>query len=189
MRKAAIRKEYKEKRLALSPKEVLVFQDLLMIQFQSLALPFLNTIHTYLPLYDRNEPDPMPLVDWLRFGNPGLKVAVSKIIPEDTQLVHILQDEQTRYEENAFGIPEPVSGQEIQPDEMDLIFVPLLAFDSHGNRVGYGKGYYDRFIDKSRKDALKIGLSYFSAIDSIDDIEFFDKKLDFCITPERVYAF
>ncbi|MEY3432980.1 MAG: hypothetical protein RL131_916 [Bacteroidota bacterium] len=189
MLKAAIRKEYKERRLGLSSKEALVSQDLLMIQFQTLDLPFLNLIHTYLPLYDRNEPDPIPLVDWLRFGNPGMKVAVSKIVPEDVQMIHLLQDEETRYKENAYGIPEPVSGQEIQPNEMDLIFVPLLAFDSLGNRVGYGKGYYDRFIAKTRKDALKIGLSYFSAVDSIDDIGIFDKKLDFCITPDRVYAF
>jgi 5-formyltetrahydrofolate cyclo-ligase len=67
--------------------------------------------------------------------------------------------------------------------------MPLLAFDSKGDRVGYGKGYYDRFLAACRKDVLKIGLSYFPPVSSIDDIEIFDKKLDFCITPERVYAF
>ncbi len=189
MLKAAVRIEYKNKRVALSHKEVAIFQDLLLIQFQSMSLPFLQMAHTYLPLYDRNEPDPMPLVDWLRFGNPGMKVAVSKIDTSHNELIHVLQDDETQYEQNAYGIPEPISGEEIQADAFDLIFVPLLAYDHLGNRVGYGKGYYDRFIAKTKAGAIKVGLSYFSPVDSIDDIEFFDKKIDFCITPDRVYAF
>lgn len=72
---------------------------------------------------------------------------------------------------------------------IDIAFIPLLAFDTEGNRIGYGKGYYDRFLAKCRKDIITIGLSYFPPLDKVDDIEFFDKKIDFCITPESVYAF
>ena len=65
----------------------------------------------------------------------------------------------------------------------------INQFDLQGNRVGYGKGYYDRFLSKCKEDVIKVGLSFLSPIDCIEDVDFFDKKLDFCITPERVYAF
>ena len=93
------------------------------------------------------------------------------------------------FDMNQYGIPEPVGGKEIMPEELDLVFVPLLGFDLQGNRVGYGKGYYDRFLSKCKDDVIKVGLSFLSPIDCIEDVDFFDKKLDFCITPERVYAF
>jgi 5-formyltetrahydrofolate cyclo-ligase len=102
---------------------------------------------------------------------------------------HYLHEEDMYFEINQYGIPEPVGGSEIMPEELDMVFVPLLGFDLQGNRVGYGKGYYDRFLSKCKDDVIKVGLSFLSPIDCIEDVDFFDKKLDFCITPERVYAF
>jgi len=77
----------------------------------------------------------------------------------------------------------------VSESEIDLIFVPLLAFDETGNRVGYGKGFYDKFLTKCRPDAIKVGLSYFEAIDRISDSEQFDIPLNYCITPQRIYEF
>jgi 5-formyltetrahydrofolate cyclo-ligase len=102
---------------------------------------------------------------------------------------HFLVDEHTVFQDNQYGIPEPTAGIEVTSDMIDVVFVPLLAFDKKGNRVGYGKGYYDRFLAGCRNDVITIGLSFFPPVLSIDDIDFFDKKLDFCITPECVYAF
>ena len=104
-------------------------------------------------------------------------------------MLHFLQDDEMFFEKNQYGIPEPTGGVAVRERDIDIVFIPLLAFDKSGNRVGYGKGYYDRFLSKCRKDVLKIGLSFFPPVDSIEDVDFFDKKLDFCITPERVYAF
>jgi 5-formyltetrahydrofolate cyclo-ligase len=82
-----------------------------------------------------------------------------------------------------------MTGETINIQSIDAAFVPLLAFDKNGQRVGYGKGFYDRFLSEAPREMLKIGLSFFSPVDGIDDIDFFDKKLDFCITPDQVYAF
>jgi 5-formyltetrahydrofolate cyclo-ligase len=118
-----------------------------------------------------------------------MHVVYPKINPVDFSMQHILQEEDTYFELNHYGIPEPVNGKTIDPLELDLVIVPLLGFDEQGNRVGYGKGYYDRFLSKCKEDVIKVGLSFLSPIDCIEDVDFFDKKLDFCITPECVYAF
>jgi 5-formyltetrahydrofolate cyclo-ligase len=55
--------------------------------------------------------------------------------------------------------------------------------------VGYGKGYYDRYLKRCAQDVVKIGFSYFDAIDAIEDINEFDVPLNYCITPMRVYEF
>ncbi|RYZ27704.1 MAG: 5-formyltetrahydrofolate cyclo-ligase, partial [Chitinophagaceae bacterium] len=79
--------------------------------------------------------------------------------------------------------------QQIDPKEIDLVVVPLLTFDKKGYRVGYGKGFYDRFLHQCKKDCIKIGLSYFDPIEAVDDANEFDVTLDFCITPQKAYVF
>ena len=189
MKKQEARKAFKEKRAALTQRELNVKQDLILIKLQEISLPYAQILHTYIPKFASNEPDPAPLVDWMRFRDLGLKISYSKINPSDLSMQHFLQNDEMIFEENQFGIPEPVSGIKISPELIDIAFVPLLAFDQEGNRVGYGKGYYDRFLASCKNDIITIGLSYFPPLDIIDDIDFFDKKIDFCITPDRVYAF
>lgn len=189
MNKVEARNFFRQQRSALTTYQVNTGQDLILIHFQELSLPYVQFLHAYLPIYSNNEPDPSPLIDWLKFSNPGLQVVYPKINPEDYSMQHILEDTDTYFEENKYGIPEPVHGTNVDPMELDLIMVPMLGFDKMGNRVGYGKGYYDRFLAKCKKDVIKVGLSFLSPIDCIEDVDFFDKKLDFCITPERVYAF
>lgn len=189
MKKSEARKIFSAQRTALTSRDVNIKQDLLLISFQQLVFPDFTLVHTYLPLYDRNEPDPIPLLDFMHFRHPGMQVTYAKIDPSDFSMMHFLQDDEMFFEKNHYGIPEPTGGVLVKETDIDIVFIPLLAFDQLGNRVGYGKGYYDRFLSKCRKDALKIGLSFFPPVDSIEDVDFFDKKLDFCITPERVYAF
>ena len=189
MKKAEARLFFRQQRSSLTTLQVNVFQDLLLIQFQKLALPYFNYVHAFLPIYKKNEPDTGPLLDWLKFANPGLQIVYPKVSSLDFSMKHYLHEENMYFENNQYGIPEPVGGTEIMPEELDMVFVPLLGFDLQGNRVGYGKGYYDRFLSKCKDDVIKVGLSFLSPIDCIEDVDFFDKKLDFCITPERVYAF
>ena len=189
MNKVDARKLLLEKRKALTRKQVNIFQDLLLIQFQELDLPYFKVLHTYLPIYDHNEPDPIPLVDWLRFKDPGMQVAYPKIDLSDLSMRHYVETEDTVFVLNTFGIPEPENALEIDAKEIDAVLIPLVAFDNDGNRVGYGKGFYDRFLSTCPSHTIKIGISFFPPVDKIEDIHFFDKKLDLCITPDLVYAF
>jgi 5-formyltetrahydrofolate cyclo-ligase len=87
-----------------------------------------------------------------------------------------------------WGIPEPSDGEPAQPEEMDIVLVPLLCFDAGGHRVGYGKGYYDRFLAKCRPGCVKLGLSFFPPVDKIDDTFAGDVRLDRFITPDGVFV-
>ncbi len=86
---------------------------------------------------------------------------------------------------NKFGIPEPEKNKKVIPD---IILVPLVAFDKKLFRIGYGGGYFDRYIGKNlnKKNILKVGVGYsFQKIDKIP-INKFDKKLDIIITEKYI---
>ncbi len=87
----------------------------------------------------------------------GKKVAVPRM-SEDGTLRHIRLTSFSRLQENDWGVPEPESGEEISPETFSLIVVPMVAGDRHRNRLGYGKGYYDRFLAGS--SALKTGVLF-----------------------------
>ncbi len=95
----------------------------------------------------------------------------------------------TIIKENKYGIPEPVSSQFTSSSILDIIFIPLLAYDQSGYRVGYGKGFYDRYLGNCDKDLFKIGLSPFEPIKSISNIDKFDVPLDICISPDQTFRF
>lgn len=90
---------------------------------------------------------------------------------------------------NSWGIPEPEEGILTDPKTIDMILVPLLAFDKQGHRVGYGKGYYDRFLKDCRTDAQKIGLSFFSPEEKIVDTFSEDFLIDMVVTPDKIFRF
>ncbi len=102
---------------------------------------------------------------------------------------HILLTDSTLIKKNTYNIPEPVDGVPIPNEIIDVVFVPLLAFDEFGHRVGYGKGFYDRFLSQCKAEAIKIGLSFFEAETKIKDAYEGDITLDYCVTPNKVYNF
>lgn len=189
MTKKEARKIYKEKRLSLTVGERNRFDDLILIHFQQLSLPDLFYVHTYLAMKAKVEIETDHLLHFLEFRNPELNIVIPRMNQTTNELEHIEYDETVNVVSNEWGIPEPVNGTLINETEIDLVLVPLLAFDEAGYRVGYGKGYYDKFLAKCRPDVLKIGLSYFDAIASISDREQFDIPLNYCITPQRIYEF
>jgi 5-formyltetrahydrofolate cyclo-ligase len=191
MKKEDIRAIYKERRADLSLRSKSKMDDLLLIQFQHLAIDIPSLIMTYSPIKKMNEFDPQTITDFCYFKNPGQQLfyPVMDIYKKQPVIRSVIVDDDTIFKTNEYGIEEPIDGIDMFPEEIDLVIVPLLCMDKQGNRVGYGKGYYDRFLKRCRKDCLKIGFSYFEPIDGVDDINKFDVKLNYGITPEATYYF
>jgi 5-formyltetrahydrofolate cyclo-ligase len=189
MLKKEARKLYKAERLRLPAHEILKLDDLLLIRFQMLPIPFVSVLFSFQPLVERNEIDPYPITRFLQFQNPGLIVAYPKTNFTDNSMQAIACNDDSDFEANHLGIAEPVSNEPIDPQEIDIVLVPLLAFDERGFRVGYGKGFYDSFLKLCRNDCIKVGLSYFEALPLIEDANDFDVPLNYCITPQKVYVF
>lgn len=186
--KKELRNLFKEKRSQLSFETIHRYNDLILINFQSIPIVNIEYTHTFMSSQSHREVDTEPIMRYLDFRFPGLTIAVPKVI-EGGRMSHICIDENTDFKMNALGIEEPVSGEIISPDQLDLVLVPLIAFDLQGNRVGYGKGFYDHFLNECRPDCLKIGLSFFEPVEEISDIQSHDISLDYCVTPSHVYSF
>lgn len=189
MLKNEARKIFREKRTAITATEKMKFDDLLLIEFQKLPLPFLSNVLSFYPVEENNEPDTFIITSYLQFKNPGLQIAYPKTNFSNHTMQAIICKEESIFENNLFSIPEPIGSEAINPEEIDMVLVPLLAFDKNGYRVGYGKGFYDRFLQRCKSDCIKIGLSYFDPIDALKDADEFDVPLNFCITPQKVYVF
>lgn len=117
------------------------------------------------------------------------EIVVAKTDFNLIQMTHYLLTDNTKFRKNEYNIPEPIDGIEVPISKIDVVFVPLLAFDTNGNRVGYGKGFYDKFLSQCKPETIKIGLSFFEAETLIDDIFANDMLLDYCITPTKTYTF
>lgn len=190
MLKQEIRKIYKKKRLEVTAKDKLKLDDLLLIQLQNLALiNSINVLMCYWPMQQHNEMNTLLFTRYLQYTIPGLVVTFPIVDFETKEMQAIVVDDETDLVENQYGIFEPVSGEELPADEIDLVFVPLLAYDEEGFRVGYGKGFYDRFLKKCNPDVITVGFSYFEPIDKIEDRNQYDVPLNYCITPYKIYEF
>lgn len=181
MKKAELRKIYKQKRQELSFLEIENLQEKIYQQVYDLDISNINTIHVFLTLEKFKEIDTKPIIDYFRSQHK--KIVVSKSDFTNNTLSHFYLEENTILELNKFEIPEPRDAEQVSEKELDLVFIPLLISDKFGYRVGYGKGFYDRFLSKCRKDVKKIGLNFFKPISRIDDINEFDIALDEVICP------
>lgn len=187
MLKEELRQIYKQKRILLSEDERQ--KRSLLIANQSLKLPIWDKeyYHLFLPIEKFNEVDTYLFINILWGKNK--KIILSRTDFCENKLTHFLFIENTIIKENKWGIPEPLNGEEISPKSIDVVFIPLLAFDNQGNRVGYGKGFYDNFLSECREDVLRVGVSFFPSEEKIIDVLQTDISLQYCITPEKNYFF
>ncbi len=189
MTKTQLRVLYKNKRNTISDIEKLKLDDLLLIQFQQFDLSSIQSLFSYWPIEHHSEPNVDLMTRYLRIMIPEIQIAYPVINRAELTMKAILTDENTDFKNNDLGIYEPIGETVIEPKNLDLIFIPLLAFDQLGYRVGYGKGYYDRYLTYCKKETVKIGFSYFEPIAKISDTNQFDVPLNYCITPQHIYEF
>ncbi len=142
--------------------------------------------HIFLSIPEKKEIDTSFILSILQ--GKDKHVVLPKVYQKQI-LKHYLLTDSTKLQESPWGIPEPVDGIEIDASKIDIVFIPLLAFDAKGFRVGYGKGFYDRFLSECRTNVIKIGLSLFGATANISDVTEHDLRLDYCVTPEKIYSF
>lgn len=190
MLKKELRKIFLEKRKSLSETEVEVFSKKIHDWFfRNIPVHSYATIHTFLPIKHHNEVD-----TWLIINTLQKDFSTDIVIPKshkDGTMTNYLLTKETIFEENKWKISEPSHIQHLisHISKIDLVLIPLLCFDKKGYRVGYGKGYYDRFLADCRPDVLKIGLSIFEPVELIEDIDAYDICLDYCITPNKIWQF
>lgn len=190
MTKQELRQRYLQKRQALSEGEYaqLNFQ-LYQNFFSHIDLSFINVLHTFLPITSKREVDTWLILDRIRREYPHIRISVPKVNNQTGELENFYFEGLHQLATNTWGIQEPQQGVPAEPDKIDMVLVPLLAFDQSGHRVGYGKGYYDRFLSTCPLDCKKIGLSLFEASEPIEDSDEHDVQLQMCITPRGVIVF
>ena len=187
MQKNQLRLKYKKLREELSPEEI--EDQSLQIANNLLDLPIWehSYYHLFLSISKKREVNTEPVLHILHGKDKN--VVLSKTDFSNSSLTNYLLTDSTVLKTNQWGIPEPVDGIEIPPNKIEVVFIPLLAFDEKGNRIGYGKGFYDRFLSSCTGKTLKVGLSFFEAESRISEVSDLDIPLDYCVTPLKKYRF
>ena len=190
--KSNLRKQFLAERKALPAEEV----ERRSLAIAERFLPAFHVIHTFLPIVQQNEVNTWLIIRRIWHEFPQISIAVSVTIPVNQSLTHYELTPETQLIENRWGIPEPATSDQrpvtvrrFGSEQLDVVLVPLLAFDLRGHRVGYGGGYYDRFLAECRPDCLKIGLSLFEPVEWIEGIEATDVPLDGCMTSRNFHWF
>lgn len=187
--KSELRAVYKKQRDLLSVNQI---NDLsLDIANHTLKLDIWNKqmYHLFLSITELKEVQTDDLLHILHGKDKNIVVSKSNFL--DYSMSHYLLTDQTALVKNKYNIPEP-SGTgliPIDPQQIDVVFVPLLVADYKGNRVGYGKGFYDRFLAQCRPDVLKIGLSFFEPLPELIEYNAQDVSLNYLVTPQGVVRF
>ena len=143
----------------------------------------------FLPMTNRNEPDTWLIIDRVRREFPQIRISIPKVNAQTDGLDHLYFEGLHQLEQNSWGIPEPRDGERTRIEDIDLILVPLLTFDHDGHRLGYGKGYYDRFLSECRADTQKVGISFFEPTVEFLPAEPHDVAMDAVVTPRQFYKF
>lgn len=189
MTKAELRKTYLQKRKELPDQEYFqANQRLCDFFFTFFDLSFVKVLHTFLPITANKEPDTWLIIDRVKREFPSIKFSIPRINKATDLLENFYFEGFHQLEENSWGIKQPKQGDLCTSSAIDMVLVPLLTFDQSGHRVGYGKGYYDRFLATCKPECKKIGLSLFPPIAKIPSAET-DIPLDFCVTPQKIYEF
>ncbi|MGN7708109.1 5-formyltetrahydrofolate cyclo-ligase [Chryseobacterium sp. D764] len=186
MLKAELRKKYTQKRKALSPDEVFLLSEKIFENFIDHFNPQEGEkVHVFIPIPARKEIDTQIFIQYFLAKN--IRVYVPKIVGD--RLISIEIFENTVFETNSWGISEPVSNEDSGENNFQYVITPLLYCDKNGNRVGYGKGFYDGLFQHISAYTKKIGVNYFDPDEYVDDVWENDLPVDYLVTPTEVLSF
>lgn len=190
MTKHELRRIYLSKRKELYASEVAARSEAICDQLFSVTdFTGISVVHSFLPMKRNNEPNSWLIIGRLRKDYPHISISVPRVRPGTGELDHFFLEKDSDLQNSTWDIPEVSDGKPTLVKDIDLVLVPLLAFDLAGNRVGYGKGFYDRFLSECRENTIRTGISLFEAVEKIEGIDEFDQPLHYCITPFQVHAF
>lgn len=186
MTKSELRKMYLARQRAFSQAErTAQSRNIADNFFKHFDLSSVNVLHTFIPIAKFNEIDTTLILYSVWKNTPQIRTVVPRVNFETGEIESLTYAPETELFANAWEIHEPQHDDTIEAEEIDMVIVPLLCFDLRGHRVGYGKGFYDRFLKSCREDCVRVGLSYFGPVDMIDDVHEGDITLDHCILPGR----
>ncbi len=188
MRKSELRQNYLSKQKALSPQDRGVRSAAISeILFETFDLSQIEYLHLFLPIEKFNEINTRLIVEEVWRTHPHIQILVPRVDFSSDDIKSLSFTPDTNLAKNAWHIDEPTHDEFVDAEIVDMVLVPGLCFDSGGHRVGYGKGFYDRFLKRCRADCKKVGLTYFEPVDKIDDTHDGDVRLDIIISPDRMY--
>ena len=192
--KSALRRAALGRRQALPAAEIAQRSQQLCDQlFQHFPVAQWRWLHLFLPLAKRNEPDTWPIIHRIRTEEVAVRLAVPVVQADGISLLHYELTADTPLHPNRWGIPEPAAAATavVPPAAFDAVLVPLLAVDRAGHRVGYGGGFYDRFLAQCRPGTQFIGLNVLDEVPvaAIADVLPTDVPLTACLTPGGVWRF
>ncbi len=190
MTKAELRKIYLAKQKSLPALERKQKSEQIADRFfAKFDLTKINFLHCFLSIEKFKEIDTNFIFQkvWREF--PRIETLAPRVEFQTGNIESLKFAPETELVKNAWEIFEPTCDATIETEKIDLVLIPLLCFDQKGFRIGYGKGFYDKFLKNCRADCLKIGLSYFEPVAEIADAQEFDVRLDFCVTPEKIVRY
>lgn len=144
-------------------------------------------VHCFLPIESKLEINTFPIIEFCLSQDIQVVVPVTNF--SDNTMKSANFNFNTLLTAKKYNIPEPINPSIVNDEIIDFVITPLLAFDLNGFRVGYGKGFYDRFFNLINPKSYKVGLSLFDPIIEIKDVNEHDICLTHCITSHEIYTF
>lgn len=188
MNKDELRKHYLAKRISLTEREHRALNEKIVERFfHDVELSSIKILHLFLPIESKRELNTWPIIERLQKTLPHIQLVLPRV--RENEMDSILFEGPTQLIKTKWGMVEPKEGKPVNPWDIDLILVPLLAVDKQGHRVGYGKGFYDRFLKSCRPDCIKVGVSFFEPEALIQEKLEADVILNRCITPTKTHQF
>lgn len=188
MNKDEFRKTYLARRTALTKSEhEELSQKIADLFFLSVDLDKIQNLHVFLPIVSKREPNTWIIIERLQKEFPHIRLVIPRVNKEEIE--NIFFEGSHHLEKTKWGMMEPKQGMIARPKDIDLVLVPLLVVDMEGHRIGYGKGYYDRFLKLCRPDCIKTGVSFFDPTAGITEKSDNDVLLNSCLTPGKFHTF